>query len=183
MPFSGAQQACDLLIGVRSPLNGSIGVGLGTIPKLGAVNIGRVVARGIDFNLGYSMDAFGGALSANYVGSYTLKSTSQGSPLGLVVDCAGAYADPCGQPQPEYKHAAQFAYEKGPLSVNLRWRYVGGVALDSSFFGSVGGLFDIDSANYFDVETQYSLRDNLNLTLGGEEHYRKNAANSGFDFC
>ncbi len=162
----GIQEACDLLIGARDPTNGLLGVN-GFIPRLGAVNIGNIQARGIDFDLGYSIGALGGTLNANYVGSYTLKSTSRASPLGLVVECAGAFAGFCGEPNPKYKHAAQIGYEKGPLSVNFRWRYLSGVTVETSFAGFVSDLSDhINSANYIDVETQYSLRNNLDISLG-----------------
>ena len=159
----GLAASCAALAGGRDPSSGIMGVQPFT-PNLGAVNAAAINARGIDVNIGYSMDAFAGTLSAKYYGNYTLNSNFQSSGSALLVECAGLFAGQCGEPTPEYKHTTQISYLQGPLTASLRWRAVGGVTTTVTGLSDLSD--DIGFFNYIDVTTQYAVNENLDLTVG-----------------
>ena len=162
----GGDAACEIIAGARDPATGLIGVG-SFIPTIGAINIGVRQSRGVDFDVRYGFEMAGGTVNASYIGTYSLQSSHQNSPLGVINDCAGRFGIDCGNPQPDYKHAAQIFYDRGRLSLSLRWRFIGGVEIESLLAPFVGDLSDsIGAANYVDVETRYALHDNLDVVLG-----------------
>ncbi len=159
----GLASACAALAGGRDPSSGIMGVQPFT-PNLGSVNAAAINARGIDANIGYSMDAFSGTISAQYYGTYTLNSNAQASGSSPVVECAGLFAGQCGEPTPEYKHTTQISYIQGPLTASLRWRALGGVSTTVTGLSDLSD--DIGFFNYIDVTTQYAVSENLDLTVG-----------------
>ena len=164
----GIASQCAITDQGRDPSSGVAGIN-GFLAPLGAINAANLAARGIDVNLGYSIDAFSGTITAQYYGNYTLRSSFQSTPGSAVIECAGFFSGNCGEPTPEYKHTAQFGYIYGPLTASLRWRYISSVDADPTTFpaGTLSSLSDsIDAVNYVDVTTQYAVNENLDLTLG-----------------
>ena len=142
---------------------GILGVGLVSLPT---ANTATLDARGIDVNIGYNMEAFGGNITMQYYGNYTLKSSLVSTPNSLPVICEGTFGGSCAEPTPEYKHTVQFGYIQGPITASLRWRALSGVDAHSSA-GTASGLSDdIGFFNYLDVTTQYAVNDHLDLTVG-----------------
>ena len=149
----------------RLPGSGRLGISP-NLANLGTVNSAVIEQRGIDANIGYSFDGMGGSFTVQYYGSYTLRSQAQTTVNATIVQCEGAFAGSCGEPTPEYKHTAQFGYIRGPLTASLRWRAISGVDAHPTA-GTVSDLSDdIGFTNYLDVTTQYSVNENLDLTVG-----------------
>ena len=164
--LSNIAASCAVLTGARDPASGEIGT-LPFVPNLGSVNAAAVDAKGIDVNIGYSMDAFSGSMTFQYYGNYTIDSSFQSSATSPVVMCDGAFGLACGEPTPKYKHTVQMGYTQGPLTASLRWRAIGAVTADASTIGFLSVLTDdVGFTNYIDVTTQYAVSENLDLTVG-----------------
>ena len=82
----------------------------------------------------------------------------------------GGNAGICGEPSPEWKHAARLDYLQGPLLASLRWRYIGSTKVDDFQANANLGLFvdSIDAYNYFDITGQYDISENVQITAGIE---------------
>ena len=164
--ISNIAASCAVLTGARDPASGEIGT-LPFVPNLGSINAANVKARGIDVNIGYSMDAFAGSMTWQYYGNYTIDSSFQSSATSPVVECDGAYGLACGEPTPKYKHTVQVGYNQGPFTASVRWRAIGAVTADASTLPTVSTLSDdIGFTNYIDVTTQYAVNEHLDLTVG-----------------
>ena len=164
--ITGIAASCAALAGGRNPANGVMGLN-NFRANLGSVNAASIEATGIDVNIGYSADALGGTITAQYYGTYTLSSNITSSASSPIVVCEGTFGGSCGEPTPEYKHTAQFGYIYGPLTASIRWRALSGVDAHTSAGTGLSSLSsDIGFFNYIDVTTQYAVSENLDLTVG-----------------
>ena len=166
--LSNIAVSCAILSAARDPATGELGGTIATSPRGGARNAGSVNVSGIDVNLGYNADIGPGTFTAQYYGTYLLKSDYQASPSSPVNDCKGFFGPAIcvggSEPVPEYKHTVQFSYLYGPLTTSIRWRALSGV--DSTVTGLSDLSDDIGFYNYIDVTTQYAVNENLDLTFG-----------------
>ncbi len=188
--------------GTRDPSNGQITAPF--LPRIGQLNIAGITARGIDATISYGTDIGNlGSLSLQYYGNYTLESNfqvDQDDPTTLI-ECAGRYAGNCGEPTPEYKHTMQASWLYGALTSSVRWRYIGGTdsdisagstlindaatcnapgnpspTVDAGFETCLSDLSDdIKAFNYVDVTLGYAVSENLDLTVGVQNIFGKDA--------
>ena len=185
----GISNSCAPFFGTRNPTTGEFANPF--VPNLAAQNISTLEVEGIDVNITYGFDADqlglpadAGSFTFQYYGSYALTNGFQTSPTADFIDCIGFYAGNCGEPTPEYKHTAQFGWLFGPLTTNLRWRYIGSLVADEDGVGFAASDFsdDIGAFNYLDVTTQYSVNENLDLTVGVQNITGKDAPQLGSTF-
>jgi iron complex outermembrane recepter protein len=148
-------------------------------------NLGAQVTRGIDFAGNYSFDTGYGLLSDNgrldigmnwsYLLAY-LGTPSLNNP-GNRNDCTGTYGNTyCAwEPLPYLKGVSNFRWHDGPLTIALRWRFIGGVTLDKFLVplrqgtSTMAANFTrpyLPEMNYFDISANYDINDNLTVYGG-----------------
>lgn len=175
--IAGMTDVCDAYFSnARNPTTGEIARPF--LPNLNVDNISSLKVEGVDFNLSYSYDIGEmGMLTAQYYGTYTIENSYRVTDTSDLIDCVGLYGGNCGEPTPTYKHAAQFGWLYGPLTTNLRWRYIGAVDADIDGVGfSLSDLSDdISAYNYLDITMQYAVNENLDLTVGVQNITGKDA--------
>ena len=122
-------------------------------------NIGGRKWRGVDVDVSYGMDIGESTLTFNMIGSYNLEKTYK--PLladsSNDYDCSGMVSVDCFA-QPKWRHNLSMNYGLEDLTVIGRWRYFGAVDIDG------GG--EISSYSFFDVSGNYTLTENLTVSVG-----------------
>ena len=170
----GDNATCNTFFGpgTRDPATGAIGAPF--LPVISQANVAAIGARGIDFTAGYNFDIGSlGSVDMRYYGNYTLESSFLPDAFATVIECAGAFGSVCGEPTPSYKHTMQTSWLYGPLTTSVRWRLIGGTDVDE---GGGNPLSDsLSTFNYVDVTTQYAVSENLDLTVGVQNIFGKDA--------
>ena len=162
----------------RNPVTGDLWLGSsletsGYIENLTA-NFGELHFSGIDLNVNYGWNAWGGRFNASFVGSHVLK--SEIAPLPGVnddatYDCAGVINLSCQTP--DWRHMVNLRYSGTNYSVGMRWRHVG----EMDYVDNNGNPLATDqllvnngnklsSVNYFDISGSFFLTDNIEITAG-----------------
>lgn len=165
--------------GTRDPATGQITAPF--LPQIGQLNIANIAARGIDATITYGFDiGSAGSINVQYYGNYTFESSFQVDPAdpATFLDCAGEFGINCGEPTPEYKHTMQTTWLYGPLTTSVRWRYIGAVDLSPEEIAPNGigdASDDIEAFNYVDVTMGYAVSENLDLTVGVQNIFGKDA--------
>lgn len=136
-------------------------------------NFGELHVQGVDLNVNYGFDAFGGRISTSFVGNFILK--EEAAPLpgvndSATYDCAGRINPSCQTP--EWRHIASVRYSRDSWSVNARWRYFG----ELDYIGTDGRALTADTLvaakggvpaySYLDLSGSLALADNIDLTFG-----------------
>ena len=181
---TGDPTFCDLI--VRNAGTGDLWIGsdandgyvVNTIQ-----NIGGLKTEGFDINAGFDFPVTDtGSAYLDYAGTYTTAYEIQSLPSLDFYDCIGYYGSTCGQPFPEYSHIARFGYRsEDGFSVNLSWRFFGGVEADvlssdpqlSGASQGVEELDTIDSYSWFDLSGTVRVLDTLTLTAGVNNMFDK----------
>ena len=132
--------------------------------ETGSQNVASITLKGVDVILGYDVEAFGGDISVDYLGTFTSESDFLPFEGGEVIECAGNFGANCGQPVPEYKHRTSVKYATDDFTAQLAWRHVGEVNDDDD--GTDFTVESIDGYNYFDLSGTYYINDNYRLTAG-----------------
>lgn len=137
-------------------------------------NFGELRARGIDLTAAYSMDVFGGVLSASFVGTRFLELETAPLP-GInddaTYDCVGLINTSCQQP--DWRHTASLRFSRDFYTTQLRWRHVGGMDYEE-ITGEPGttDLILVDngnqlgSYNYIDLSGSFDITPTINWTIG-----------------
>ncbi|MBY9066696.1 TonB-dependent receptor [Hyphomonas sp. WL0036] len=151
------QDACQL---IQRNANGQLWVGEGNVVDLNK-NIGGISTSGFDIAGAYTfgIGSFGG-LNLSYNG--TILDSFTVDPAGNAAfeyDCVGKYGNDCGTPTPEYRHRARLAWATpyDGLGLNLTWRHIGEVDLDTGATGRPDST--LDAVNYFDVSGTWAVKD------------------------
>lgn len=140
--------------------NGQVWVGTGFVEDLN-INIGGISTSGFDIAAAYGFDIGTlGALNLTYNG--TILDSFEVDPIGqaaFVYDCVGKYGNDCGTPTPEYRHRARvnWATPYDGLGLNLTWRHIGAVDLDTGATDRVDST--LDAQNYFDIAGTWAVKD------------------------
>jgi iron complex outermembrane receptor protein len=129
-------------------------------------NIAESALRGIDLAVAYSVDTDFGLFNLNYVGTYTQENSIVPFPGADTIECANAFGQVCGTPDPRYRHRATLGWSNfGNVQTNLVWRYIGSSSDDQND-PTAFAVTQIGSKNYFDGSVSWDLTDNYNLTFG-----------------
>lgn len=137
-------------------------------------NFGELHFQGVDLNVNYGWDMWGGRMHAAFIGTHTTK--AEIAPLPGVnddatYDCAGVINLSCQTP--DWRHMVNLRYSAPNYSVGVRWRYVG----ELDYVDNNGNPLTTDqllvnngnklsAANYFDVSGSLFLTDNIEVTAG-----------------
>jgi outer membrane receptor protein involved in Fe transport len=139
-------------------------------------NIGSLTAKGVDANLTYALSLGGSLLNFNLIGTYMNENSVNNGLYSY--DCVKYYGNTCGTPVPEWRHIFRVSWETGPATVNLNWRYIGGVTADianptpalsdpsSVAAYKANGIYTLPAYNYFDLAVAFKLKAGVNFMLG-----------------
>jgi len=127
-------------------------------------NVASITLSGVDVIVGYDVEAFGGDISVDYLGTYTAESDFLPFEGGELIQCAGKFGANCGEPIPEYKHRMTFKYGTDDFTAQLAWRYVGKVNDDDN--GTDFTVEKISGYTSFDLAGTYYINDNYRVTAG-----------------
>lgn len=140
-------------------------------PILFSNQVGLFV-RGIDVAVNYSFDLpeNWGTFNWRFDGTHTLENAELGLPGSVLLDCAGSYGGPCGEPTPEWKFTTFGTWQWNALTTTLRYSWISGV--DDIFFARYdnvpGGRFvsSVESYGNLDLNVQYAVTESVTI-LGG----------------
>jgi iron complex outermembrane receptor protein len=132
------------------------------------VNVSTFATEGVDVNVTYMLDLSDmGSINFDYAATFLDTNYSVAIPGDDKVECAGAYAGPCGLPAPEYNHRF-LATWMTPYDVNVSatWRHIG----ETDLYGlddPQGYLEDsMEERNYLDVAATYDYSENVQIRVG-----------------
>ncbi|WP_147652516.1 TonB-dependent receptor domain-containing protein [Vulcaniibacterium gelatinicum] len=162
----------------RNPATGDLWIGdnpatAGHVVNLTS-NFGNLRVRGIDLNLRYGWDMFGGRATASLVGTRELESRVEPLPGvndAAAYDCTGLINVSCQNPK--WRHIANFRYARDWWSVNLRWRYYG--SMDYINTDGTRGTQDrilvnagnkLKAYNWFDLSGTVQIGEMADFTIG-----------------
>jgi iron complex outermembrane receptor protein len=166
---------------VRSPANGGLqGSSLGTGGYIVQtdVNLGSVLASGIDLQLAYLQElpeGFGN-LQFDLNGSWLQHMTTTVIPGGPSYDCAGLFGATCQTTNPRWHHLFRTTWDTPwNVSAAFTWRYIGGVSQDADtgnpLLANTNYDFDaynakIGSQSYLDMEVTWHPTKILTVRVG-----------------
>ena len=170
--FKDDPTSCALIH--RGP-TGSLWINTANFVTATDVNIGTVSTRGVDFAGRYTLPVAPiGRFTFNFDGTLAREFATQPLPSGSAYDCVGFYGTTCDAPLPKWRHVLTtnwYTPWKG-LNLTLRWRYIGGTAIDSSSSNpQLSGPYyfaadHIPAYNYFDASADMTLLSNIDVRLG-----------------
>ena len=158
---------------IHRSANGSLWLENGFVDNRNA-NIGGFQLREIDIEANYSHSIGAvGSIAANFRGSYVNKWIVDFGGLSEQFDCAGLYGDPCGNPQPRWRHTARLTWNSsGGARLSVNWRHIGGMklaALDPKF-GLTEFVSPLDMRlkpqSYFDLTGGFDFGTRLAIRVG-----------------
>lgn len=175
---------CSLIS--RSPtgrLNGDTTVGVDVRRR----NIGMLRSRGIDFAVQYRFD-LGNVGNLRLAANVTrqLKSDLQFADQLEVNHCVGLVGTTCLRPDPKWRWVQTTTWNKGSLTLQLRWQHLGKLTNDSVAFGdALASDFVvpvIDSYDYFDLSGMFEVTENFALRGGITNLFDKKPPVVGNDY-
>lgn len=152
-------------------------------------NRGRLRTDGIDLNANYTREFGDVGLNLSFQGTWTAHRYFRASETAYDRDCVGYYSSSCESIQPEFQWNQRTSLSFGPGTISLLWRHIGKVEYEALapdaaarlistrlFSGTVtgptplaGGTYDfnrIKAYDYFDLNVQVEVNDNLTFTAG-----------------
>jgi iron complex outermembrane recepter protein len=195
---TASSQAASCSLVARDPATHSITTQQGYVIDT-VMNEGALGTKGFDFEANYTanFDDWGfkgwGSLGVNFVG--TLLNTLTTQPFQAInesYDCAGMYGYTCGSPDPRWRHKLRVTWTSPwDFDFSVQWRHVSGVHLDSNtnnplLHGNCGGSStspapcpdtvdnSIPAFDYFDLATDWNVREGINLHAGVNNVFDKN---------
>ena len=148
-------------------LNEAPGGGLAGISTQN-VNVATDATEGVDVNITYSYDLNDmGTINFDYAATFLDTVYTIAIPGDDKVECAGAYAGPCGLPAPEYNHRFLATWVTPyDLTVSATWRHIG----ETDLYGLTdpqGYLEDaMEERNYLDLAATYEYSENVQVRFG-----------------
>ena len=147
-------------------LNEAPGGGLAGISTQN-VNVATDATKGIDVNITYSYDLNDmGSLNFDYAATILDTNYTIAIPGDDKVECADAYAGPCGLPAPEYNHRFLATWVTPyDLTVSATWRHIG----ETTLYGTetTTNLEDkMEERNYLDLAATYEYNENVQVRFG-----------------
>lgn len=151
--YNGQPALCTLLTRENGVLTGV---------AASPINLDSLKTSGVDIEASYRVpELFGGALTiralATYVDTLVIR-----SPLSGAKEYAGSIIQPTIAAiggQPHWKANATVTYERGPTTVSLTERYVGGGVIDTTFTTKTRNVLSVNGRAYTDLALSYKLID------------------------
>jgi outer membrane receptor protein involved in Fe transport len=168
-PLSTSNFYCGLI--TRNPSSGLI-----TNVTTPALNLGGYKSSGVDVEGDWSFDlgAVGladsdGRLSLSTVVSYLDKFEIQTLPGGSTYDYAGTIGnlqiDTLADAHPTWKAISTATYDRGPLSLSVKWRYIGRMG-NANNVGTTSTLPPVKAVSYFDLDGLWRVNEKVELRVG-----------------
>ncbi|MCR6645381.1 MAG: TonB-dependent receptor [Terricaulis sp.] len=151
----GQTQFCQGVI--RDPVSDLI-----TRVNITPFNADSLETSGIDFELAYSFDAFGGEMTLRGLANQVFELvTSSNGVANDYVGLAGVSAPPQGVP--EWRYNLDASYRAGPFTLGASYRYIGGGKFDTRFNRTVLDIADndIDGIGYVDLSASFALNSSV----------------------
>lgn len=140
--------------------------------SLTSQNVAEQTLVGFDISATYQTQLFGGDVTVRYLGTITDELEFTAFDGAEPFDCAGRFGDAlCGEPIPEYKHRATFAWAGEKLSGQLLWRHIGSTEDDNDATDFV--VENLGSENYFDLSGNYTFNEQYSVTFGIDNLFDK----------
>jgi iron complex outermembrane receptor protein len=147
-------------------------------------NTGALKTQGLDFEGQYGLDVDWGVWSTqsnlrvitdwSWTTEFTLTPVKELT--NIKNECVGAFGTTCGSPIPALKGSTRLNWTGDDLSLSLRWRYTGGVTVDTYILpfravGTVPSLATLTNPiipdfHYFDLSFSYNITDEIRLDGG-----------------
>jgi iron complex outermembrane recepter protein len=176
---TGSPEYCSQL--VRSATGGLTGASVesGGYIVQRAFNIGAAEVEGIDVQTSYGLDlpATLGSMRFALNGAYLISTTTTPFEGANTYDCAGLFGSTCQTVNPRWRHNLRASWlTPWDVDVNLTWRYLGHVNLDSNdqdetlrfsaFEGYNTFNASIPSYSYLDLSAMWSITDKIRVRGG-----------------
>ncbi len=145
-------------------------------------NTGALQTKGWDMEANYQkdLDDLGmtglGSISANMIGTLLSKLSTTPLPVPGIVppyDCAGLFGGRCGTPNPRWRHKLRVTWSSPwDFDLSVDWRHFSGVRFP---------LNDIPAVDYFDLATNWNIREGVQIHAGVNNIFDKEppVVNSG----
>lgn len=155
----------------RNPIDGSLIGGNETGVDARVLNAGFLRNEGVDATVAYKMGLFDDStLTLGINATYTLRSEIQSTSLSPIRECEGLVGSTCLRPLPKWQFNQTTTFQNGPLTAQLRWRYIGKLTQDAVAFGTAPAadyaVPVIGDRHYFDLSAAYEVGDNFEFRLG-----------------
>jgi outer membrane receptor protein involved in Fe transport len=138
------------------------------VPSQGTSNVSSLETAGIDFQVDWGMDMGGaGRLDLNLMANWLQKWQIDYLPSIAAIDYKGTIGDQVGSALPDYKLFFNTRWNRGPLGLGLRARYLPAMANKYSSYDTVTTL-GVPSITYLDVNASWKFGDAVDLHLGVE---------------
>src|SRR3546814_909275 len=175
---------CSLI--ARSPtgrLNGDTTVGVDVSRR----NIGQLRSQGIDIGAQYRFDiGAAGNLGLAFAATRQLKTDLQFASLLPTNECVGLVGKICLRPDPKWRWTQTTTWNNGPLTLQLRWQYIGKLTNDTVGFGTADPadfvVPKIKAYNYFDLAGSYDVTERFSLRGGINNLFDKQPPVVGNDY-
>lgn len=175
---------CSLIS--RSPtgrLNGDTSVGVDVSRR----NIGQLRSQGIDIAAQYRFEiGSAGNLRLAINATRQLKTDLQFASQLPNLECVGLVGKVCLRPDPKWRWSQTTTWNNGPVTLQLRWQYIGKLTNDTVGFGTASASDfvapKIKSFNYFDLSGSYDVTENLSLRGGVNNLFDKKPPIVGNDY-
>jgi iron complex outermembrane recepter protein len=152
--------------------------------QIGNANTGAFKTQGLDFEGQYGFDMAWGLLSQqsnlhvatdwSWTTEFTITPVKELT--NVKNECVGSFGTTCGSPIPALKGATRLSWTDSDLTLSLRWRYIGGVTVDTYIvpFRAVGTVPSLTTLtnpiipdfHYFDLSFSYNITDEVRLDGG-----------------
>jgi iron complex outermembrane receptor protein len=158
--------ACQA-INRRTTSSGTASDGTPFIPSQGTANVSKLKTSGIDVQFDWGLD-FGGAgkLDLNLLANWLDEWSVAYLPGLPAIDAKGHIGDNIGSALPDYKVFLNAHWNRGPLGIGLRARYL--PAMTNKYADYDVNALGVPAVTYLDANASWSFNDAVDLHVGVE---------------
>jgi outer membrane receptor protein involved in Fe transport len=138
------------------------------VPSQGTANVSELNTSGLDLQIDWGFDiGKAGSLNFNLLANWLEKWELTYLPAIAPIDYAGTIGDQVGSALPDYKLFFNTRWNRGPLGLGLRARYL--PAMDNKYASYDPNLVvGVPSMTYLDLNASWKFGDTMDLHLGVE---------------
>jgi outer membrane receptor protein involved in Fe transport len=138
------------------------------VPSQGTSNVSQLNTSGIDLQLDWGVDlGKAGNLDFNLLGNWLKEWSIDYLPSIAAIDYRGTIGDQIGGAFPDYKLFLNAHWNRGPLGVGLRARYLPAMSNKYASYDSFTTV-GVPSVTYLDANASWKFTDSVDLHLGVE---------------
>lgn len=171
----------------RNPINGSLNGGTDTGVDASTLNAASLKRTGIDFAASYQFNIGEDAkLRLGINATRAIKSVDQPASIFPSFDCVGLVGKTCTRPQPKWQFIQNTQLDYGPVSLLLRWRYIGKLTKDDIVLNGADPadyvVPVIKARSYFDLSGTVQVAERFQLRGGINNLFDKKPPIVGNDY-